>query len=135
MTCLAGRERSCESLVCGCGGSGLSFSLLEKSTGVMLSRKDSMSGPSLVAAACEAAVLSARLEAVGLIRPETGGLREGGVCGMTSLVALWIEEGGEVLMFKSGRRLEARRGVSVGYIAKQHGGVSEDPVARNCKGG
>jgi len=101
----------------------------------MLSRKDSMSGPSLVAAACEAAVLSARLDAVGLIRPETGGLREGGVCGMTSRVALRLEEGGEVSMFRSGRRLEARRGVSAGYIAKQHGSVSRDPAARNCNSG
>lgn len=91
-----------------------------------------MSGPSL-AAVCDAAVLSARFDAVDLIRPETGGLREGGVCGITSLPVLLLEEGGEVLMFSSGRRLGARRDVSLEYMVEEDR-ASGGQATRNCKG-
>lgn len=101
VTCLGDSERSWESRgFCERDGSGRSFSLFDMSTGVRPSRKVSMSAVSLAAGA-----LSARFPL-----DDVGGNRPGGVCGMTSLDDL--ADGGEVLMFRSGFRLELRRAVS-----------------------
>lgn len=74
------RERSWESREFGwCGSGGRSFSLLETSIGVKLSRKVSSSRASLVGFV---GILSARCDALlALPREEVGGLWLGGVRG------------------------------------------------------
>ncbi len=112
VTWRAGRDRSWESRGFGRGGSGRSFSLFDRSTGVMLSRKVSMSAASLPVAV---PVGVGSLSALVLDFPfeETGGLRAGGVCGMAvASRVLDLAEVAVVLMFNSGRRLALRRPAS-----------------------